>query len=62
MVSKSSLLRLGVAGSAVYFLLVKLQNSDSTLGIIDSLEEAVSAAGKFYLQLYRQEEKQAGGE
>lgn len=56
------MLRLGVAGSAVYFLLVKLHNSDSTLGIIDSLEEAVSAAGKFYLQLYRQEEKQAGGQ
>lgn len=56
------MLQLGVAGSTVYFLLVKLQNSDSTLGIIDSLEEAVSAAGKFYLQLYRQEEERAGGE
>lgn len=32
-------------------LLAKLQNSDSTLVVIDSLE-AVSAAGKSYLLLY----------
>lgn len=35
----------------VYVLLGKLHNSDSTLVVIDSLE-AVSAAGKSYLQLY----------
>ena len=35
----------------VYVLLAELQNSDSTLVVIDSLE-AASAAGKSYLQLH----------
>ena len=43
---------------SLYVLLAKLQNSDSTLVVIDSLE-AVSAAGKSYLQLYCEER---GGE
>lgn len=38
-----------VVGFCVYFLLVRLHNSNSTLGIIDSLEQAASAAGKFCL-------------
>lgn len=38
-----------VVGFCVYFLLVGLQNSDSTLGIIDSLEQSALTAGKFCL-------------
>lgn len=45
----------------VYVLLAKLQNSDSTLVVIDSLE-AVSAAGKSYLQLYCEGEGVGWGE
>lgn len=45
----------------VYALLAKLQNSDSTLVVIDSLE-AASAAGKSYLQLYCEEEGWCRGE
>lgn len=45
----------------VYVLLAKLQNSGSTLVVIDSLE-AVSAAGKSYLQLYCEEEGRGEGE
>ncbi len=45
----------------VYVLLAKLQNSDSTLVVIDSLED-VSAAGKSYLQLYCEGEGWGKGE
>lgn len=45
----------------VYVLLAKLQNSDSTLVVIDSLE-AVSAAGKSYLQLHCEREGWSWGE
>lgn len=42
-------------------LLAELQNSDSTLVVIDSLE-AVWAAGKSYLQLYSERESWHRGE
>lgn len=44
-----------------YVLLARLQNSDSTLVVIDSLE-AVSAAGKSYLLLYYEAEGRRRGE